>query len=131
MAGGPTPAVQIDSVLRHCRGFQLSSGLEVNEPIIVLNGEALLWRPRARIDSSGVLMMDTNTLAVFEISITKPDMVIIGTGARNEFLERSVREYLHNLGINVDTMDTRNAASTFNVLAAEGRNVAVALLPAE
>ena len=131
MAGGPRPPVQVDSVLRNGRGFQLSTGVEVNEAVIVLNGEALLWRPNARKLPSGILKLDSADFGVFDVSSAKPDMVIIGTGSRNEFLDKSVRDHLHTLGINVDTMDTRNAASTFNVLAAEGRSVAAALLPTD
>lgn len=129
MAGGPRPPVQVDSVLRNGRGFQLSTGLEVNEAVVVLNGEALLWRPNVRKLANGTMVMDAADFGIFDVSSAKPDMIIIGTGSRNEFLDRSVREYLHTLGISVDTMDTRNAASTFNVLAAEGRSIAAALLP--
>lgn len=74
--------------------------------------------------------MDIASFGILDVSSNKPDMLILGTGTRNEFVNKEVREYLHSLGIQIDTMDTRNAASTFNVLAAEGRSVAVALLPA-
>lgn len=129
MAGGPRPPVQIDAVLSNGRGFQLSTGMEVPCAVLVLNGEALLWRPNAKTDKAGIMTMDLSSLGIFDISSQKPDMLIIGTGKRNEFVSRDVRSFLHSLGISVDTMDTRNAASTFNVLAAEGRSVAVALLP--
>lgn len=130
MAGGPRPPVQVDCVLRNGRGFQLSTGMEVPCAVFVLNGEALLWNSNSKLDKKGVLMMDLSSFGILDVSSNKPDMLIIGTGTRNEFLSRDVRTYCHSLGIQVDTMDTRNAASTFNVLAAEGRSVAVALLPA-
>lgn len=130
MAGGPRPPVQVDSVLRNGRGFQLSTGMEVSSAVLVLNGEALLWRPNSNVDKKGVLTLDLASFGIFDVSSGKPDMLIIGTGTRNEFVDKSVRTHLHSLGIAVDTMDTRNAASTFNVLAAEGRSVAAALLPA-
>lgn len=130
MAGGPRPPVQVDSVLRNGRGFQLSTGVEISCAVLVLNGEALLWRPNSKIDAKGVLSMDIASFGILDVSSNKPDMLILGTGTRNEFVNKEVREYLHSLGIQIDTMDTRNAASTFNVLAAEGRSVAVALLPA-
>ena len=128
MAGGPRPPVQIDAVLDQGRGFQLSTGMEVPTAVFVINGEALLWRPSFEIDSSGTLNFETQSFGVLDISARKPDMLILGTGRRNEFVNRSVRDYLHGLGVQVDTMDTRNAASTFNVLAAEGRSVALAVL---
>ena len=128
MAGGPRPPVQIDAVLNQGRGFQLSTGMEVPTAVFVINGEALLWRPSFEIDSSGTLNFENESFGVLDISARKPDMLILGTGRRNEFVNRSVRDYLHGLGVQVDTMDTRNAASTFNVLAAEGRSVALAVL---
>lgn len=129
MAGGPRPPVQVDCVLRNGRGFQLSTGMEVPCAVFVVNGEALLWDPKAAIDKKGVMTMETSSFGILDVSSNKPDMLIIGTGTRNEMLAKEVRTYLHSLGIQIDTMDTRNAASTFNVLAAEGRSVAVALLP--
>lgn len=129
MAGGPRPPVQVDSVLSNGRGFQLSTGMEVPCAVFVLNGEALLWKPNSRLDRNGVMTLDISSFGILDVSSTKPDMVIIGTGVRNEFVNKDVRDHLHAMGIQVDTMDTRNAASTFNVLAAEGRSVAVALLP--
>lgn len=104
--------------------------MEVPCAVFVLNGEALLWRPNSKLDKKGVMTMDLSSFGILDVSSNKPDMLIIGTGTRNEFLSRDIRTFLHTLGIQVDTMDTRNAASTFNVLAAEGRSVAVALLPA-
>ncbi len=58
------------------------------------------------------------------------EMLIIGTGARSAMLTLRVRSYLYDLGINIEAMDTHNAASTFNMLVQEGRSVAAALLPA-
>lgn len=130
MAGGPRPPVQVDSVLSNGRGFQLSTGMEVPCAVFVLNGEALLWKPNSKVDRKGIMTLDIASFGILDVSTTKPDMIIIGTGTRNEFVRKDVRDHLHAMGIQVDTMDTRNAASTFNVLAAEGRSVAVALLPA-
>ena len=130
MAGGPRPPIQIDAVLKDSRGFQLSNGLEVDCGVMVLNGEALLWKPEVKVDRSGIMTISLTSFGALEVSMAKPDMLLIGTGKRNEFVSKTVRDYLHGLGIQVDIMDTRNAASTFNVLAAEGRSVSAALLPA-
>lgn len=129
MAGGPKPAVQIDAVLKQGRGFQLSTGMEIPEGVILLNGEAILWRPDTTFYKNGTIAMTNESFGVLDVSTTKPDMLILGTGNRNMLVDQLTRDYMHSLGIQLDTMDTRNAASTFNVLAAEGRSVAVALLP--
>ncbi|KAI1796083.1 hypothetical protein LXA43DRAFT_988267 [Ganoderma leucocontextum] len=41
----------------------------------------------------------------------------------------ALRQYLNKIGVQVDIMNTRNACSTYNLLAEEGRRVAAALLP--
>lgn len=56
-----------------------------------------------------------------------PDVLVLGTGARNEFAPQQVLFALARRGIGLEVMDTKAAARTFNVLAGEGRNVAAVL----
>jgi len=63
-----------------------------------------------------------------------PELVIFGSGARLRFPPASLLRPLIARGIGVETMDTAAACRTYNVLAAEGREVVAALLiesPAE
>jgi uncharacterized protein len=57
------------------------------------------------------------------------DVVLVGTGARMEFIGPGLRHALKQKGIAVDFMDTGAACRTYNVLMAEGRRVAALLLP--
>jgi uncharacterized protein len=57
-----------------------------------------------------------------------PTIVLLGTGSTGQFLSPSLLAPLFNQQIGVEVMDTAAACRTFNVLAAEGRNVAAALL---
>ncbi len=57
------------------------------------------------------------------------DLLIVGTGAEMEPLPPGFRKELTDCGIEVEAMPTPSACRTFNVLLAEGRCVAVALLP--
>lgn len=57
------------------------------------------------------------------------DVVLLGTGARIKFLSPDVKQALKEKGLNVECMDTPAACRTYNVLVAEGRRVAAALLP--
>lgn len=60
-----------------------------------------------------------------------PQILLIGTGARQHFLPASLIQPLNRLGIGVETMDTQAAARTYNILMNEGRRVVAALLPLE
>ena len=61
----------------------------------------------------------------------KPDLLIIGTGERIVPLEKATREKLQQFGTRIEVLDTRNAASQFNLLATERGTgeVAAAMLP--
>lgn len=59
----------------------------------------------------------------------RPELVLIGTGARQQFLHPSKLAVFYRAGVGVELMTTAAACRTFNVLAGEGRDVAAALLP--
>jgi len=59
-----------------------------------------------------------------------PEVVLIGTGARQRFLSPSLLRPLIKAGIGVEMMDTQAASRTYNILMAEGRRVVAALIPA-
>ena len=58
-----------------------------------------------------------------------PELVLLGTGARNEFLPRELMFAFARIGVGLEVMDTAAAARTFNVLAMEWRRVAAVLYP--
>jgi uncharacterized protein len=58
----------------------------------------------------------------------RPEIVIIGSGPRQQFPSGAVLAPLYAAGIGVEVMDTRAACRTFNILVGEGRRVAAALL---
>lgn len=60
-----------------------------------------------------------------------PEVVLVGTGLKQQFLPSQATQALHKLGIGVETMSTQAAARTYNILMAEGRRVIAALLPLE
>lgn len=59
---------------------------------------------------------------------SRPDILIVGTGATMMFLDTAVRESLRAAGIAVDCMATGPACRTFNVALGEGRRVAALLI---
>lgn len=57
------------------------------------------------------------------------DVLFIGTGAEIAHIPPALRAALEEAGIGVETMASPAAARTYNVLLAEGRRIAAALLP--
>jgi len=59
----------------------------------------------------------------------QPEIVLIGTGRRQVFLEPRLLMTFYERGIGVEMMTTQAACRTFNVLISDNRKVAAALLP--
>ncbi len=57
-----------------------------------------------------------------------PDLVILGTGPRQRFVAPSLIGDLLSRRIGVECMDNQAACRTYNILMAEGRKVALALI---
>jgi uncharacterized protein len=58
----------------------------------------------------------------------KPEVVVLGTGARLQFPSPAILAPLSRAGVGVEVMDTAAACRTYNILASDGRNVVAALL---
>lgn len=95
-------------------------------------GSAILfeksWQPWAitRVED-----IDVASLAPILEKAAQLDVVLVGTGARGQFLSKAVRDAFEAAGLGVDSMDTGAACRTFNVLAIEQRRVAAALIAVE
>jgi uncharacterized protein len=59
----------------------------------------------------------------------RPEVVLIGTGRRQVFLQPALLMAFYQRGIGVEMMTTQAACRTFNVLISDNRKVAAALLP--
>jgi uncharacterized protein len=57
-----------------------------------------------------------------------PDLVLLGTGSRQYFPSPPLYRALISAGIGLEVMTTPAACRTYNILMAEGRTVAAALL---
>ena len=72
---------------------------------------------------------DALTAAHFEqIEADRPDVVILGTGARQRFVHPRLVASLSARHIGVECMDSKAACRTYNVLMGEGRKVTLALI---
>ena len=59
----------------------------------------------------------------------EPELVLLGTGARQQFPDPEFGAQFLRVGIGFEVMDTGAACRTFNVLVAEKRRVVALLLP--
>jgi len=59
----------------------------------------------------------------------RPEFLLFGTGPVMRFPSKALRLALRGAGLAVEAMDSRAACRTHNVLLAEGRSFASALLP--
>ena len=75
-------------------------------------------------DSIGALTAD-HLAAILEL---KPEVLLLGTGARFAFPEPAILAPVYKAGIGVEVMDTPAACRTYNILLGEGRNVVAALV---
>ena len=58
----------------------------------------------------------------------KPELVLFGSGPRQQFIHPKNYQCLIAKGIGIEIMDTLAACRTYNVLAGEGRHVMAALI---
>ena len=59
----------------------------------------------------------------------EPEVALLGTGPRQQLLSRELMIQVYERGIGLEVMTTDAACRTYNILAADGRRVAAALLP--
>jgi len=104
-------------------GFKVS-GKPYQGPIIVTPTGTMPWSINGPFSTLGE--NDFETLAA---NANDLDVVLLGSGAKGEFFPPALRAALKSRGLVVETMDTGAACRTYNVLMAEGRRVAAALLP--
>ena len=104
-------------------GFKVS-GKPYQGPIIVTPTGTMEWSINGPFSTLGE--KDFEALAA---NANELDVVLLGSGVRGEFFPPKLRDALKGRGLIVETMDTGAACRTYNVLMAEGRRVAAALLP--
>lgn len=65
---------------------------------------------------------------VFAASAREVELLLLGTGPVNGLPPRALRDLLQKGGIGLEFMDTAAASRTYNVLTAQGRRLACALI---
>lgn len=99
------------------------SGQRYTSPIIVTPEETVLWKNVASFEDLNLKTFQK----IFEIKTL--DVCLLGTGETARFLSPDLRRELKAHNLNVEIMNTGAVCRTYNVLIAEGRQIAAALLP--
>jgi uncharacterized protein len=102
-------------------GFRIS-GTRHEGSVLIFPVQTLLW-PVVEVEA-----MTEEALAAVALAEPKVEILLLGTGARLRTIPAALRRSLRGLGVAVDVMDTGAACRTYNVLLAEERRVAAALI---
>ncbi|KII94600.1 hypothetical protein PLICRDRAFT_33402 [Plicaturopsis crispa FD-325 SS-3] len=123
LAGDTPPPIIISSLDE--KGIHLEDGLNIPSACIFLDGNVFLWDVPSTLWDGWT----KEHFEIFETVVPKPELLLFGTGKSMSLLPPHLRLHLNKIGIQTEISDTRNACSTYNLLAEEGRRVAAALLP--
>ena len=100
---------------------------------VMVNGErhdrsivVLAEEVRSDWNAAGFDMLDETHFTYF--LAFKPDVLLLGTGARQCFPHPRLYRALTDAGVGVESMTTPAACRTYNILVAEGRKVVAAIL---
>ncbi len=103
-------------------GFRLD-GARHEGSLLIVGDEARGWPVQALTE-----LTPESLAPVLDAGPAEVEFLLLGVGARNAMPPRPVREALQRAGIGLEFMDTPGAAKLYNVLTAEGRRVAAALI---
>ena len=102
------------------RGYVIVNNVRHEKNIIVLPERLMQWDVAA---FEALCEKDFEYLANLA-----PEIVLLGTGSSLRFPHPALSRTLAAAGIGLEAMDTQAACRTYNILMAEGRKVAAALL---
>ena len=111
--------------------YQTITGYEIDSVEInaITFKHSLIVLPETKPVEWPVSRFETLTANDFEqIDATQPDVVILGTGNKQRFIHPKLIAALTARRVGVECMDNKAACRTYNILMAEGRKVALALI---
>ena len=119
-----TPAIPGDRqvIAGYGAGLFRISGVVHKSSVIVFTDRTIVWP---------VLSLDDLTLESLDpVKEADPavEVLLLGVGSKNALVPSTLRKALRIAGIVLDAMDTGAACRTYNVLMAEDRRVAAALI---
>ena len=119
-----TPAIPGDRqvIAGYGAGLFRISGVVHNSSVIVFTDRTIAW-PVQSLDE-----LTIDSLAPVREADPAVEVLLLGVGGQNALVPSALRKALRDAGIVLDSMDTGAACRTYNVLMAEDRRVAAALI---
>jgi uncharacterized protein len=102
-------------------GFRIGGEAFQGSVLVLPDGTVTSW-------SADVTALSADSFEAVLTASPPPEILLLGSGARAAFVPPPVRQRLREAGIVVDAMGTGAACRTYNVLIAEARRVAAALI---
>jgi uncharacterized protein len=118
----PDPA-QVQVIRTYGPGHFLISDRDWREPVLVTPGATTPW-PVTRAEE-----LAPDNVAAARTGLAPAELLVVGCGPRAVFIPPALRAALKAAGLAVEVVDTGSACRIYNVLLAEGRRVAAALIP--
>ena len=107
--------------------FQIAGSVYTG-PILVCPNAVLSWDVAEAGDVFASL--DLESLGAVAQANPAVEVLLVGTGPKTEFVRPSLKAAIKaSIGLSPDAMETGAACRTYNILLAEGRRVAAALIP--
>ncbi len=120
----PTPDPALVQVIRTYGPGRFTIGArEWREPVLVTPTVTVPWAVTRPEDLS------LESLAPLGKAATPTELLVLGCGPRAMFVPPPLRGELKAAGLALEAVDTGSACRIYNVLLAEGRRVAAALIP--
>jgi uncharacterized protein len=118
----PDPA-QVQVIRSYGPGHFLISDRDWREPVLVTPTGTTPW-PVTRAEE-----LSAANVATVKTGAAPAELLVVGCGSRSVFVPPAVRAALKEIGLSLEVVDTGSACRIYNVLLAEGRWVAAALIP--
>ncbi|KMZ66080.1 NADH dehydrogenase [ubiquinone] 1 alpha subcomplex assembly factor3 [Zostera marina] len=103
-------------------GFTVN-GVEYDGSLLIVNNTVMSWAPKTFSD------ITRDSLSIFQLLRPIPEILLLGCGKLTQHVSPELRKFIRSTGMKLEAIDSRNAASTYNILNEEDRIVAAALLP--
>ncbi|KAM7471980.1 hypothetical protein LguiA_010163 [Lonicera macranthoides] len=97
--------------------------VEYEGSLLCVGNMLLSWSPNKFSE------ITTDSLSIFQTVRPIPEILILGCGRYIQQVDPDLRRFIRSSGMKLEAVDSKNAASTYNILNEEGRIVAAALLP--